>query len=87
MRMNTSQASMADWQALYRTAYNAVYIGEVCRTLTQSIPVFKKVNYYQLPTYHSLRAGQLVYICCLFVCLSTYRSQIRSVKTSKRLPV
>jgi DNA mismatch repair protein MSH5 len=43
-RMNTSQATMADWQALYRTVYNAVYIGEVCRTLSQTISIFKKVS-------------------------------------------
>lgn len=41
--MSTAQVSISDWQALYKTTYNAVYIGEVCRTLPQEIAIFKKV--------------------------------------------
>ena len=43
VRMNTAQVAISDWQALYKTTYNAVYIGEVCRTLPQDIVIFRKV--------------------------------------------
>ena len=41
--MSTAQVAISDWQALYKTTYNAVYIGEVCQTLPQEIVIFNKV--------------------------------------------
>ncbi|KAL5016536.1 hypothetical protein ScPMuIL_006125 [Solemya velum] len=43
-RMVQAQASVADWQALYKTAYNAIYIGDVCRAQSQDIEIFKKIS-------------------------------------------
>ena len=41
--MSMAQVAISDWQALYKTTYNAVYIGEVCQTLPQEIVIFNKV--------------------------------------------
>ena len=72
VRMNTAQVAIPDWQALYKTTYNAVYIGEVCRTLPQDIVIFRKV----WSVYMCVR-GQSVCMCvrgqcvCVHVCEGT----------------
>ncbi|XP_052239261.1 mutS protein homolog 5-like isoform X3 [Dreissena polymorpha] len=43
-RMRTSQASVGDWQALYKTVYNATSLKEVCRVLSQSVHIFRKIT-------------------------------------------
>lgn len=43
-RMQQSQASIGDWQALYRTTYHAISIGDLCKSQSQSIDIFKKVS-------------------------------------------
>ncbi|XP_077981938.1 mutS protein homolog 5-like [Glandiceps talaboti] len=43
-RMKTAQASVGDWQALYKTAYNAIFIGDICRAQTINIAIFKKIG-------------------------------------------
>ncbi|XP_077862967.1 mutS protein homolog 5-like [Saccoglossus kowalevskii] len=42
-RMRMAQASIGDWQALYKTAYNAIYIGDLCRAQSNNIMIFKKI--------------------------------------------
>lgn len=42
-RMINTQASVGDWQALYKTVYHAIYIGDVCRAQKQGIDIFKKI--------------------------------------------
>ncbi|XP_060085682.1 mutS protein homolog 5-like [Ylistrum balloti] len=43
-RMTNTQASVGDWQALYKTVYNAIYIGDISRAQTQGIYIFKKIS-------------------------------------------
>ncbi|XP_065905616.1 mutS protein homolog 5-like [Dysidea avara] len=43
VRMNAAQASIGDWLALYKTTYNAIHIGEMCRTLPKEIAIFNKI--------------------------------------------
>ncbi|XP_070564390.1 mutS protein homolog 5-like isoform X2 [Ptychodera flava] len=43
-RMKTAQATIGDWQALYQTAFNAIYIGDLCRSLGGDISIFKKIS-------------------------------------------
>ncbi|CAH1773170.1 unnamed protein product [Owenia fusiformis] len=43
-RMTSSQATIAQWQALYKTAYNATYIGDVCRQQKVRLEVFRKIG-------------------------------------------
>ncbi|XP_022783288.1 mutS protein homolog 5-like isoform X2 [Stylophora pistillata] len=42
-RMTTAQASVGDWQALYKTAYNATYIADLCRRIPVDIAIAKKI--------------------------------------------
>lgn len=41
--MNNGQASLGDWKAIYKTAYNGIFIGDLCRTLPQEVDIFKRV--------------------------------------------
>ncbi|XP_067679638.1 mutS protein homolog 5-like [Haliotis asinina] len=43
-RMLQAQASVGDWQALYKTTYHAIYIRDVCRAQPQHVEVFKKIS-------------------------------------------
>ncbi|GFU46085.1 mutS protein homolog 5 [Nephila pilipes] len=43
-RMKTAQASMNDWMSLYKTAYHAMLIGEICRTRASSLEIFKQIS-------------------------------------------
>jgi DNA mismatch repair protein MSH5 len=43
-RMISAHASVGDWQSLYKTACNAIYIGDICRSLPQKIDIFRKVH-------------------------------------------
>ncbi|KAK3747589.1 hypothetical protein QZH41_015825 [Actinostola sp. cb2023] len=43
-RMKTAQASVTDWQALYKTVYNAVYLTDICRTIPSDITIATKVK-------------------------------------------
>ena len=71
VRMNTAQVAIPDWQALYKTTYNAVYIGEVCRTLPQDIVIFRKV----WECVHVCERTECVRVCegtvCTYTCTST----------------
>ncbi|XP_033111357.1 mutS protein homolog 5-like [Anneissia japonica] len=42
-KMKQAQASIGDWQALYKTAYNAVYIGDICRSQPAELEIFRKI--------------------------------------------
>ncbi|KAM4019489.1 mutS protein homolog 5 isoform 1-T4 [Anomaloglossus baeobatrachus] len=42
-RMTLSNTKVTDWQSLYKTVYNAVCIGEICRTLPQSVSLFSRI--------------------------------------------
>nr|XP_054764857.1 mutS protein homolog 5-like [Lytechinus pictus] len=42
--MQQAQASMTDWQSLYKTAYNAINIAELCRAQKVDVPIFKKIS-------------------------------------------
>jgi DNA mismatch repair protein MSH5 len=41
--MNAAQASMPDWQALYKCAYNGIYIGDICSSQPKSIHIFNRI--------------------------------------------
>ncbi|XP_073227555.1 mutS protein homolog 5-like isoform X2 [Porites lutea] len=43
-RMTTAQASVGDWQALYKTAYNGTYIADLCKTIPTDIEIARKVT-------------------------------------------
>ncbi|ESO92536.1 hypothetical protein LOTGIDRAFT_233005 [Lottia gigantea] len=42
-KMVLAQASIADWQVMYKTVYHAIYIGDICRSQAANIAIFKKV--------------------------------------------
>ncbi|XP_031553158.1 mutS protein homolog 5-like [Actinia tenebrosa] len=43
-RMKTAQASVTDWQALYKTVYNAIYIADLCRTFPADVVIATKIK-------------------------------------------
>ncbi|XP_043939171.1 mutS protein homolog 5 [Protopterus annectens] len=43
-RMTLSHTKVNDWQALYKTVYNAVCIGDMCRSLPQSVELFRNIS-------------------------------------------
>ncbi|CAL1293310.1 unnamed protein product [Larinioides sclopetarius] len=43
-RMKTAQASMNDWQSLYKTAYHAMLVGEICRSRANNLEIFKQIS-------------------------------------------
>ncbi|CAG5115808.1 unnamed protein product, partial [Candidula unifasciata] len=43
-KMSAAQATIGDWTALSKTLYHAVYIGEICRTLTKDVDIFRKIG-------------------------------------------
>ncbi|XP_071799824.1 mutS protein homolog 5-like isoform X1 [Asterias amurensis] len=44
-QMRQAQASVSNWQALYKTAYNAINIGDICRAQRAKIEIFKKISH------------------------------------------
>ncbi|CAJ0965962.1 unnamed protein product [Ranitomeya imitator] len=42
-RMTLCNTKVTDWQSLYKTVYNAVCLGEICRTLPQSVTLFSRI--------------------------------------------
>ncbi|KFM62949.1 MutS protein-like protein, partial [Stegodyphus mimosarum] len=42
--MKNAQASLSDWQALYRTSYHAVLIGDICRSRNSDLKIFKEIG-------------------------------------------
>ena len=42
--MTKSHATVNDWKAVYRTAYNGVLVGDMCRSLPSSINIFRRVS-------------------------------------------
>ncbi|CAH2314353.1 mutS homolog 5 [Pelobates cultripes] len=42
-RMTLSNTKVSDWQALYKTVYNAVCIGDTCRSLPQTVSLFSRI--------------------------------------------
>ncbi|XP_063794138.1 mutS protein homolog 5 isoform X2 [Pseudophryne corroboree] len=43
-RMTLSNTKVSDWQALYKTVYNAVCIGDICRSLPQTVTLFSRIS-------------------------------------------
>ncbi|XP_075042697.1 mutS protein homolog 5 isoform X2 [Mixophyes fleayi] len=43
-RMALSNTKVSDWQALYKTVYNAVCIGDICRSLPQTVTLFSRIS-------------------------------------------
>ncbi|XP_035222063.1 mutS protein homolog 5-like isoform X3 [Stegodyphus dumicola] len=43
-RMKNAQATLNDWQALYRTSYHAVLIGDICRSRNSDLKIFKEIG-------------------------------------------
>ncbi|KAG9468508.1 hypothetical protein GDO78_022581, partial [Eleutherodactylus coqui] len=43
-RMTFSNTKVSDWQALYKTVYNAICIGELCSSLPQSVTLFSRIS-------------------------------------------
>lgn len=44
VRMRTSEAPLSDWQALYKTTYNCIYIGDICRAQQQKFGIIQKIS-------------------------------------------
>ncbi|XP_055491051.1 mutS protein homolog 5 [Leucoraja erinacea] len=44
-RMTLSYTKVSDWQALYKTVYNAVCIGDTCTSLPRSVELFAKISH------------------------------------------
>ncbi|XP_069611550.1 mutS protein homolog 5 [Ranitomeya imitator] len=42
-RMTLCNTKVTDWQSLYKTVYNAVCLGEICRMLPQSVTLFSRI--------------------------------------------
>ncbi|XP_073405082.1 mutS protein homolog 5 [Dendrobates tinctorius] len=42
-RMTLCNTKVTDWQSLYKTVYNAVCLGEICRSLPQSVTLFSRL--------------------------------------------
>ncbi|XP_071511736.1 mutS protein homolog 5-like, partial [Diadema antillarum] len=43
-QMQQAQVSITDWQSLYKTAYNAIVIADVCRAQRGHVPIFRKIT-------------------------------------------
>ncbi|KAK2153805.1 hypothetical protein LSH36_285g02033 [Paralvinella palmiformis] len=43
-RMRMAQASVGDWQSLYKTVYGAVYIADVCRSQSTNLPLLQNIK-------------------------------------------
>ncbi|XP_043543378.1 mutS protein homolog 5 [Chiloscyllium plagiosum] len=43
-RMTLSYTKVNDWQGLYKTVYNAICIGDTCRSLPMSVELFSKIS-------------------------------------------
>ncbi|XP_072134230.1 mutS protein homolog 5 [Mobula birostris] len=43
-RMMLSYTKVSDWQALYKTVYNAMCIGDTCRSQPRSVELFTKIS-------------------------------------------
>lgn len=43
-RMYQAQATVIDWQALYKTVYHAIYIGDLCRAQPQTVHNFRRIS-------------------------------------------
>ncbi|EDO48759.1 predicted protein [Nematostella vectensis] len=54
VRMKTAQASITDWQALYKTVYNAMYIADLCRTIPSEIAIAKKITVLVTQDLHNI---------------------------------
>lgn len=84
MRLSNGQASLTDWKALYTTAYNGIFIGDLCRTLPQEVDVFKRVRTINLTSHNgrsrrgegesSLPLELLTGNDCLFICVGVERN-------------
>ncbi|XP_051648512.1 mutS protein homolog 5 [Manacus candei] len=44
-RMTLSNTKVSDWQALYKTAYNAVCLRDTCRSLPNTIELFQTISH------------------------------------------
>ncbi|XP_064386195.1 mutS protein homolog 5-like [Halichondria panicea] len=44
VRMSNAVATISDWKALYKTVYNGIFIGDLCRSLPSNISVFKRTS-------------------------------------------
>lgn len=44
-RMQQSQASTGDWNALYRTVFHAICIGDLCKSQSSAVEIFRKVSH------------------------------------------
>ncbi|KAM3912213.1 mutS protein homolog 5 [Leptodactylus fuscus] len=42
-RMTLSNTNASDWQSLYKAVYNAICIGEMCRSLPQTVTLFSRI--------------------------------------------
>ncbi|XP_018416134.1 PREDICTED: mutS protein homolog 5 [Nanorana parkeri] len=43
-RMTLSSTKVSDWQALYKTVYNAVCIGDICSSLPKTVLLFSRIS-------------------------------------------
>ena len=42
--MTKTHATVNDWKSLYKTTYNGILVGDLCRSLPQHIAIFKQVS-------------------------------------------
>ena len=53
VRLRNGHATLSDWKAIYKTAYNGVFIGDLCRSLSQDVDIFKRASVSSLPSVSS----------------------------------
>ena len=44
VRMTKAHVTVNDWKSLYASTYNGILVGDLCRSLPQNIPIFKRVS-------------------------------------------
>ncbi|KAH9515439.1 MutS protein msh5 [Bulinus truncatus] len=44
LRMSKAQATIGDWNSLFKTLYHTVSIGVICRSLPQNIAIFREIG-------------------------------------------
>ncbi|KAG8552844.1 hypothetical protein GDO81_003107 [Engystomops pustulosus] len=72
--MTLFNTKVSDWQSLYKTVYNAVCIGEICRLLPQSVTLFSRIS--------SAFSSDLHYIACIISKVVDFEESVREKRFS-----
>ncbi|XP_044162334.1 mutS protein homolog 5 isoform X2 [Bufo gargarizans] len=68
-RMTLSNTKVSDWQLLYKSVYSAVCIGEICRSLPQTVTLFSRIS--------SAFSGDLHYIASIISKVVDFEESLR----------